>query len=275
MGDCPKCGLADPGAVDFCPNPQCRTCLGRASAAAPSHIASRLAAPEAQPAVAVSVANGGNTPVSTQLAFHDQGGALTFEPQEGTATLQPRATEDLLVLVNRPRRWFGRTERYPFSAVLTPASPQPPITLNGTRQQTAVFPWWVPLPAVAVAALAIALAALLSAPMAGCDCGLRSDDPDAAGLSSPGRGRAGRIYRALFVLFFVGAFGRRTGNDVALWGRLRMGGSTAMVEHPHTRSGIPERALAICPVRHQPWTVWFTWSTLPRVASSTPERLGW
>ena len=206
MGDCPKCGLADPGAVDFCPNPQCRTCLGRASAAALSHIASRLAASEAQPAVAVGVTNGGNTPVSTQLAFHDQDGALTFEPQEGTATLQPGATEDLPVLVNGPRRWFARTERYPFSAVLTPASPQPPITLNGTRQQTAVFPWWVPLSAVAVVALAIALAALLSALMAGCDCGLRSDDSDAVGLSSPGRGRAGRIYRALFVLFLVGRF---------------------------------------------------------------------
>ena len=35
MGDCPKCGLANPGAVDFCPNPQCRTYLGWASAAAP------------------------------------------------------------------------------------------------------------------------------------------------------------------------------------------------------------------------------------------------
>ncbi|MCA1704611.1 MAG: lytic transglycosylase [Actinobacteria bacterium] len=33
MGDCPKCGLADPGAVDFCPNPQCRAYLGWASAA--------------------------------------------------------------------------------------------------------------------------------------------------------------------------------------------------------------------------------------------------
>ncbi len=35
MGDCPKCGFANPGAVDFCPNPQCRTYLGWAGAAPP------------------------------------------------------------------------------------------------------------------------------------------------------------------------------------------------------------------------------------------------
>jgi hypothetical protein len=33
VGDCPKCGFASPGAVDFCPNPQCRIYLGWASAA--------------------------------------------------------------------------------------------------------------------------------------------------------------------------------------------------------------------------------------------------
>ncbi|MCA1704612.1 MAG: PASTA domain-containing protein, partial [Actinobacteria bacterium] len=110
----------------------------------------------------VSVTNGGNTPVSTQLAFHDQDGALTFEPKEGTATLQPGVTEDLPVLVNGPRRWFGRAERYPFSAVVTPPEPHPLITLNGTRQQTAVFPRWVPAAAVVLIVLAIALAALLA-----------------------------------------------------------------------------------------------------------------
>jgi hypothetical protein len=35
VGDCPKCGFANPGAVDFCPNPQCRTYLGWAAVSAP------------------------------------------------------------------------------------------------------------------------------------------------------------------------------------------------------------------------------------------------
>jgi hypothetical protein len=38
VGDCPECGFASPGAVDFCPNPQCRTYLGWASAMAPAPV---------------------------------------------------------------------------------------------------------------------------------------------------------------------------------------------------------------------------------------------
>jgi beta-lactam-binding protein with PASTA domain len=109
----------------------------------------------------VSVTNGGNTPVNTRLAFKDQDKALTFEPQEGTAALQPGATTDVPVLINGPHRWIGRTERLPFTAVVTPSGTQPPITLNGTRQQTALFPWWIPTAALAVVAIAIALFALL------------------------------------------------------------------------------------------------------------------
>jgi beta-lactam-binding protein with PASTA domain len=111
----------------------------------------------------VSVTNGGNTPVETQLAFKDQDSTLTFEPQEGAASLQPGDKVELPVLVNGPRRWFGRTERLPFSALVTPTSPHPPITLNGTRQQTPVFPWWVPTAAIAAIVLAMGLYALLPA----------------------------------------------------------------------------------------------------------------
>ncbi len=318
MGDCPKCGFANPGAVDFCPNPQCRTYLGWASAATPPRppgqrspidtqlipaasphpsgdpptVQMRLAAPppagpaqkrgvrvtiepteltvdpggavtttvtvrnlgtrveefqlmprgpaaafaaitpttlsiypnDEQQAVMrfapprdpqspagaapldimarsvihtdvsdvargqltvtpfhelravltpeisrgrtparhqVSMTNGGNTPVDTQLAFRDQDGELTFKPPSGAATLRPGATIDFPFRINGPHRWFGRTTRLPFSTVVTPASPQPPITLNGTRQQTAMFPWWIPTATVAVVAIAIALFALL------------------------------------------------------------------------------------------------------------------
>ncbi|MGH8573035.1 MAG: PASTA domain-containing protein, partial [Gammaproteobacteria bacterium] len=48
-----------------------------------------------------------------------------------------------------------------FSAVVSPAGAQPPIILNGVRQQLPVFPWWAPPAAVALLALVIALAALL------------------------------------------------------------------------------------------------------------------
>ncbi|MGH3549638.1 MAG: PASTA domain-containing protein [Pseudonocardiaceae bacterium] len=109
----------------------------------------------------VNLTNGGNTPVNSQVTFTDQDGVLTFEPREGSASLRPGATQELPVLVNGPRRWFGRTERLPFAAVVTPAGPQPPITLNGTRQQTAVFPWWIPTAAFAILALAIGVYALL------------------------------------------------------------------------------------------------------------------
>ncbi len=109
----------------------------------------------------VSVTNDGNTPVNAQLAFRDQDGELTFEPPGGAAMLAPGITQDFPVRINGPHRWFGRTERLPFSAVVTPAGPQPPITLNGTRRQTAVFPWWIPTAAVAIVAIAIALFAVL------------------------------------------------------------------------------------------------------------------
>jgi hypothetical protein len=67
---------------------------------------------------------------------------------------------DFPVRINGPRRWFGRTTRCPFSAVVTPTSPQPPIMLNGTRCQAAVFPWWVPAATLAIVAVTIALFAL-------------------------------------------------------------------------------------------------------------------
>ncbi|MGH3875018.1 MAG: PASTA domain-containing protein [Pseudonocardiaceae bacterium] len=105
----------------------------------------------------VRLTNSGNTPVRTQVAFKGQDDELTFEPRDGTAVLEPGASTDLAVLVNGPRRWFGRITRLPFAAVITPTGSQPPITLNGTRQQTPVFAWWIPTAALAMVALAIAL----------------------------------------------------------------------------------------------------------------------
>ncbi|MGH3767875.1 MAG: PASTA domain-containing protein [Pseudonocardiaceae bacterium] len=104
--------------------------------------------------------NGGNTPVNAQVAFADQGKVLTFEPRDKQVALQPGNTADVPVMLNGRRKWFGRTEQLPFSAVVSPAGGQPPIMLNGVRQQTAVFPWWMPPAALAAVALAIALLAI-------------------------------------------------------------------------------------------------------------------
>lgn len=109
----------------------------------------------------VSVTNGGNLPVDTRLTVRGQDDELTFEPQGAAAMLLPGDTQHFPVLVNGRRRWFGRPERLPFAVLVTPASPQPPITLNGTRRQTAIFPWWVPTAALAVIAAGIALFAVL------------------------------------------------------------------------------------------------------------------
>ena len=135
----------------------------------------------------VSVTNGGNTPVHAQLAFKDQDGVLTFEPQQGTATLEPGDKADLPTLINGPRRWFGRTERLAFSALVTPPEPHPPITLNGTRQQTPIFPWWMPTAAIAILALAIGLAALLKPGQATVPVVGQLDEPQAVELLKEAR----------------------------------------------------------------------------------------
>ncbi|MGH3754225.1 MAG: PASTA domain-containing protein [Pseudonocardiaceae bacterium] len=105
----------------------------------------------------VCVTNGGNTPVDARLAFRDENAELTFEPPDAVVTLQPGATADLPVRINGPRHWFGRTTSLPFAAVVTPTSPQPPITLHGTRRQTAMLPPWIPGTALAIVPIVIAL----------------------------------------------------------------------------------------------------------------------
>jgi beta-lactam-binding protein with PASTA domain len=109
----------------------------------------------------VTVTNGGNDAVGVQVGFQDQDGELSFEPRGDSAVLLPAASVDFPVLVSGQRRIFGRMQRHPFTAVVTPAGSQAPITMSGTRCQTAVLPWWIPTAAVAIIALVIALIAIL------------------------------------------------------------------------------------------------------------------
>jgi len=133
----------------------------------------------------VTLTNQGNRPAGVQVALTDRDGELTFNPQHTSGTVALGARIDHNLLVNGPKRWFGRTQSYPFSAVVTPAAqPQaqpalgaaPPITLQGNRRQIPIFPWWIPTAALALVAVAIAIYALLPAKAVPGTSGLPRDD---------------------------------------------------------------------------------------------------
>ena len=132
----------------------------------------------------LTLTNSGNRPIGAQIALTDRDGELTFGPQQAGLMLPLRASFRHKVLVNGPRRWFGRTQSHPFSAVVTPTE-QPraqaalavaqPITLYGNRRQVPVLPWWIPTAALAVVAVAIAVYALIPAKKVPSTSGLPRD----------------------------------------------------------------------------------------------------
>jgi len=133
----------------------------------------------------VTLANHGNRPIGVQLALTDRDGELTFEPREIGGTLPAGGQYQQNVLVNGPKRWFGRTQSYPFSAAVTPAGQSPaqpalgvaqPITLQGNRRQLPILPWWLPTAALALVAVAIAVYALLPAKLVPSTSGLSQDE---------------------------------------------------------------------------------------------------
>jgi hypothetical protein len=92
VGDCPECGLVNPGAVDFCPNPQCRTYLGWASAMAPAPPAGQAPMTDTQriPPVPAHPPDGSlavqtsPAPGSTIGEAQKRGVRVTIEPAELT-----------------------------------------------------------------------------------------------------------------------------------------------------------------------------------------------
>jgi len=115
----------------------------------------------------VTTVNGGNRATSVHVEYADRDGELTFDPPEASAPLRPGETQVHQVGVGGPRRWFGRTETYSFTATVTqptagpagagPPMSRPPIVLNGTRRQIPNFPWWIPTAALAALAITIPL----------------------------------------------------------------------------------------------------------------------
>jgi beta-lactam-binding protein with PASTA domain len=109
----------------------------------------------------VAVTNAGNAHIQANVDLADRDGELTFEPKNFTVPIAPGATEVTDVLVAGPVKWFGRALSMPFTATVnTPTSPTP-VLLNGTRRQLPRFPWWIPMVALALIALLIALLALI------------------------------------------------------------------------------------------------------------------
>ncbi|MFE7745537.1 PASTA domain-containing protein [Nocardia sp. NPDC057455] len=109
----------------------------------------------------VATTNAGNVPLAAQIVLTDRTGALTFEPPQAVARLAPGADAETAVLIGGARKWFGRTESHPFTAQVTRADGGTPIVLNGVRNQVPILPWWVPVAAAVVVALALAVVALL------------------------------------------------------------------------------------------------------------------
>lgn len=110
----------------------------------------------------LQLGNAGNAPFGVQVALSDRDSVLRFEPPQIGTTLAPGQNLSLPVRVSGPRRWFGRTQPHPFTALVTPAG-QPPVMVNGIRHQVPMFPWWIPTAALVLVALLIAVIALLPA----------------------------------------------------------------------------------------------------------------
>ena len=109
----------------------------------------------------IAVTNAGNAHIQANVELADRDGELTFEPKNFTVPVAPGASEVTDVLVAGPVKWFGRALSMPFTATVnTPTSPAP-VLLNGTRRQLPRLPWWIPMLALALVALLIALLALI------------------------------------------------------------------------------------------------------------------
>lgn len=116
----------------------------------------------------VAVDNRGNIPVTVQLAAQADSSRVRLRFARETVELPPGAAE-VSRLTARPTRrlWRGTPVVHPFQVVATPMGevPHESVPLDGTYQQDAILPRWLPralMAAVAaVAALAVVWFALL------------------------------------------------------------------------------------------------------------------
>ena len=92
----------------------------------------------------VRAANNGNVPISLALAGSDPETTLRFRFRPATVQVEPGATALASVAVSAGGAFlFGSRRSRPFQIAATPAN-QPRRTLDGTLQQTALIPLWIP-----------------------------------------------------------------------------------------------------------------------------------
>ncbi|MFF3334447.1 hypothetical protein ACFYWX_33690 [Streptomyces sp. NPDC002888] len=109
----------------------------------------------------VAVDNRGNIPVTVGLAAQGDSSKVRLRFARETVELAPGAAE-LSRLTARPTRrlWRGAPVVHPFQVVAMPTGdvPHEVVTLDGTYQQDAILPRWLPRALMAAAAAVVALA---------------------------------------------------------------------------------------------------------------------
>ncbi|MEU3612217.1 hypothetical protein ABZ725_07830 [Streptomyces sp. NPDC006872] len=109
----------------------------------------------------VAIDNRGNIPMTVQLAAQGDSSRVRLGFARETVELPPGAAE-LTRLTARPARrlWRGAPVVHPFQVVANPTgdAPHESVALDGTYQQDAILPRWLPRALVAVVAAAAALA---------------------------------------------------------------------------------------------------------------------
>ncbi|WP_264925790.1 hypothetical protein [Streptomyces sp. A012304] len=111
----------------------------------------------------VAVDNRGNIPMTVQLAAQSDSSRVRLGFARETVELAPGAAE-LSRLTARPARrlWRGAPVVHPFQVVAMPTGdvPHESVLLDGTYQQDAILPRWLPRALAAVVAMAVVLAIL-------------------------------------------------------------------------------------------------------------------
>ncbi|MEV1067063.1 hypothetical protein [Streptomyces sp. NPDC050263] len=109
----------------------------------------------------VAVDNRSNIPMTVRLTAQGDSSRVRLGFSRDTVELPPGAAE-LTRLTARPARrlWRGAPVVHPFQVVATPVgdAPHEPVPLDGTYQQDAILPSWLPRALMAAAAAAVALA---------------------------------------------------------------------------------------------------------------------
>ncbi|MGW2047773.1 COG1470 family protein [Streptomyces sp. NPDC001858] len=109
----------------------------------------------------VAIDNRGNIPMTVQLAAQGDSSRVRLGVARETVELPPGAAE-LTRLTARPARrlWRGTPVVHPFQVVANPtgAAPHESVALDGTYQQDAILPRWLPRALLAVLAVAATLA---------------------------------------------------------------------------------------------------------------------